>query len=390
MNTITEDDIKMAKKAERVHELIANRCTHYPDGTRVITKEFDSALYLERLMAVAKKIASSQEDVSILVQTRRGRQVPRLTRLGEELLLACQGYREFFHVGLGADERSRYREHKLHPYLDVAAEAISGVEATVSDAAAFKDYEALAKEINQLAVAIRTRCKDPRFKAEVKNFVRNAEAKLARALRYLLSLFKKRSRLLVLRVDLYVREEGRAWSYSQEADEAFDKFAAALSSSQIVPDVIGWMSARENGAERGRHYHVLAVLDGHKHHAGANLTRMLGEYWVNECVGSDKLGSYFNCFALADKYKHLGIGIIHFTDAQKLLGLYYATRYLCKDEVQLIATGERSRNFRRGVEDKNYVRLGAPRLKDDDLSLARQVLLGQVRPTKAVKPTKPG
>ena len=190
MNTVTKEDIKMTKQAERIHDVVANRCAHYPNGTLVITREFDSALYLERLMAIAKRIASSEEEVSVLVKARGGHQVPRLTQLGENLLLACKGYKDYFQIGFGADERSRYAERKLHPSLDVAAEAIAGVEATVTRAATLGNYEFLIREINQLAVGIRTRCKDPRFKTEVKNFTRNADAKLARALRYLLSLFK--------------------------------------------------------------------------------------------------------------------------------------------------------------------------------------------------------
>lgn len=388
MDKFTEEDIKLAEEAERHHELIANRCTHLPDGTMLVTSEFDSALYLERLMKTVKKIRTSKGDLSSLVEVRGGRRVARLTRLGNELALACKLYRECFYVGQGSEEKPRYSDHKFHPYLEVASQVIAEAEAAINDAAAFKQHEDFHEAINSLATEIRTRCNTPKFKTEVKNFERNAEGKLRRALLYLLSLFKRRSRLLILRVDLFVRAEGKAWSYSAEADEAFDKFAAKLSGSEIISDVLGWMSAREDGVERGRHYHVLVVVDAHKHHAGANLARMLGEYWVKDCVGSGKIGSYFNCFALVDKYKHLGIGVIHFTDAEKLLGLYYATRYLCKDEVQLIATGERPRNFRRGQEDKSYVRQGAPRMKDDGLSLARQVLLGRLRPIKARNKTE--
>ena len=258
-------------------------------------------------------------------------------------------------------------------------EEVEKAEHRVNVALGFKEQENLQQSLSSLAAGIHATTNTEAFKTAVRNYERNAEAKLRRALNYLLGLFRMRSRLLVLRVDLYVREEGKAWGYTAEAEAAFDKFAAALSRGAIVPDVLGWMSAREDGADRGRHYHVMAILDGHEHRAGANLTKMLGEFWVKECVGSDKVGSYFNCFALANKYKHLGIGMIHCTDARKLLGLFYATRYLCKDEVQLIATGERSRNFRRGVVDKDYVRRGAPRACQDDLSLARQVLFGQMR-----------
>lgn len=379
----TDEEIKLAMEAERHHELIANGCTHLPNGEKVVTYEFDSVLYLEQLTETAKRIKSSDGDVSKLVAARGGQRVVRFTKLGNALLLACKVYRECLLVGVGLDEKPRFGNHKFHPYLDVSLKAIAEAEALVYEADTFKHHERLHEALSSLATTIRTRCNTQQFKTEVKNYERNAETKLARALRYLISLFKKRSRLLFLRVDIYVREHAKAWSYSAAADDAFDKFAEALAGSKIVPDVIGWMSAREDGVERGRHYHVLVAVDGHERRAGANLARMLGEYWVKDCVGSDKVGSYFNCFALVDRYKHLGIGMIHCMDAKKLLGLYYATRYLCKKEVQVIATGERTRNFRRGLEDRSYVRLGAPRAQDDGLSLARQVLFGQMRPIKA-------
>lgn len=382
MELFTEEDIREAEEAERHHKLMAQGCIHLPSGKIVVTHEFDSTLYLERLMKSAKRIRFFEGDVCRLVVVRAHR-VVRLNRLGHSLLFACKSYRECAFVGAGEDERQRYGQHKFHPYLEIALNAVAEVEAAVNDALASNNHELVYELIARLATSIHAEANTESFKTSVRNYERNAEAKLRRALNYLLSLFAMRSRLLVLRVDLFVREEGKAWGYTAEADDAFDKFAEALSASAIVDDVRGWMSAREDGIERGRHYHVLALVDGHEHRAGANLTRMLGEYWVKECVGSDKLGSYFNCFALVDKYQHIGIGMIHCTDAKKLLGLFYATRYLCKDEVQLIATGKGSRNFRRGLEDKSYVRRGAPRARDDGLSLARQVLFGQMRLIKS-------
>lgn len=379
----TKEEIKQAIQAERHHELIANSCTHLPGGEIMLTEEFDSVRYLERLMKTAKQLRSTSEAATIPVRGRGGRQITRLTRLGQDLLLACKLHHESLYAGVGPDEHLRYQHYKFHPYLEVMLEVVPVFKLEINQAATDKDHALLCQAISRLATAARTVFKSQKFKTDLRNYERNSEIKLHRALRYLLSLFRQRSRLLILRVDLYVREEAKAWSYSVEADEAFDKFATALSAGGIVEDVIGWMSAREDGVDRGRHFHVLAAVDGHLHHAGANLTKMLGEYWVKECVGSDKVGSYFNCFKLVNRYKFLGIGMVHCMDAKKLLGLYYATRYLCKDDVQLIATGERVRNFRRGKEDKNYVRPGAPRRHDDDLSLARQVLFGQMRTIKA-------
>ncbi len=385
MMTFTEKDFLEAQEGERKLELLSRGCTHLPGGHSVITHEYDSVLYLGWVMRIAKRIRFFKGDVCKLVAGWRKARIVRLNRLGQSLLLICRQYRAVTTVWIGKDECPRFGHHKFHPYLDVTLKAVSEAEASINEALSYKDHERLYTAVSSLAVEIHIQTNTEAFKTSVRNFERNAEAKLRRALSYLVSLFRMRSRVLVLRVDLYVREKDRLWSYTPEAEAAFDKFASALSGCKIVPDVLGWMSAREDGLERGRHYHVMAILDGHERRAGVHLAKMLGEYWITECVGSDRVGSYFNCFALAKKYKHLGIGSIHCSDARKLLGLFYATRYLCKNDVQLVATGEGSRNFRRGIVDRNYVRRGAPRIGDDGLSTVKQALFGQMRRVAARK-----
>ena len=366
------ETVKRAIEAEEQHQILARGCVHKADGSFEVTKEHDAVAYVERLLKTTKHISESSGSMSTLVKGV-GRMVPKFTRLGEDLHLACRQYRECMFVEQDRETVPRYQGHKFCPHLDVGLTAISEVEAVVEHASTVRDFDLLHQTIGELAESIRRRCSTQEFKTGVRNYERNAKAKFKRALRYLLSLFRKRSRLLILRVDLYVREQDRNWSYSPEADAAYDRFLEALTEGRIVPDVIGWMGAREDGLDRGQHYHLLVAVDGHLHQAGAHLAKLLGEYWKNQCVPVGRSGSYFNCFALEKEYKYLGIGMVHNADAKKLLGLYYATRYLCKDEVQLVAVGERKRNFRRGVTIKEPRRRGAPRLNGDELALAKRV-----------------
>ena len=368
-------------KAELIHEGIAHGFTHELGGGMTIGKDFDAAIYLKGALANIKRIQSTSMAASILVESARGSPSIRFNKLGFELFIICRQYKAKICEIDGGEVKPLYEGRRLHPYLAVGLPAIAEYEQRIQRAAKV-DHALLHDLICEMVDAIRTQCASRNIKAEVDNFSRNAHAKLARAVRYVLSLFGKRSRLLILRVDLYVRAGSRGWSYSDEADVAFEKFACDLARCKIVPDVIGWMSAREDGIERGRHYHVWVALDGHEHHAGASLTKMLGEYWAHECVGSGEVASYFNCFALAKKYQYLGIGMVRCDNADKLLGLYYSIRYLFKEEVMLMPNSGRPRNFRRGLVDKDYVRRGAPRLHDDDLKLARSILLGS-KPYKA-------
>lgn len=366
--------------AERFHEELAEGFIHRSDGTIELVKEFEASLYLKGVLRLVEDAVVTTGQVSLLTTSSRGRSSIRFNRLGFDLYLACIQYEAKICRLVAGKLKPLYEGRILHPGLDLALALIAEFQARVRHAAS-TNHEALHELINELATAIRSRYRDGDVRKHTENFRRNSRAKLRRALRYVLSLFGKRSRLLILRVDLYVRPRSRDWSYTKEADAAFDHFADALSKGEIVPDVVGWMIAREDGLERGQHYHCLIAIDGHEHHAGVNLAKLIGEYWVHQCVGSAETASYFNCFTLVDKYKYLGIGMVRFDDEAKLLGLYYAIRYLCKERVMLLPNSERPRNFRRGVIDESYVRRGAPRRNDDDLAVARRVLLGK-RPKK--------
>jgi len=371
-----------AIEAERAHGVIASGFTHHPSGKLVVTKDFDATLYLGGVMRLVEDIQASTEGLSVLTTSAKGFPSIRFNKLGLDLFLACRQYSSKVCQEVEGELRPLYAGRRLHPFLAVGLPVIAEFERQIQLAAEV-NHEQLHGLISIMVDRIREGCRAEHANEKVRAIVANSRARLGRALRYILSLFRKRSRLLLLRVDLYVRPGAREWGYTTEADAAFDHFADALARSQIVPDVQGWMIAREDGLERGQHYHVLVAVDGHKHHAGVNLAKLIGEYWVNACVGSTNVASYFNCFALTKAYRFLGIGMVRFDDGDKLLGVYHAVRYLCKESVILMPTSARPRNFRRGVEDKDYVRRGAPRQMDDCLQLAEEVLL---RPRPRKKP----
>lgn len=365
-------------EAERVHEEVANGFVHCQDGRMVVARDLDAARYLKNLMRVVEGIQASADDVSILVKSARGQPSIRFNKLGLDLFIACRLYRTKICSVDSDGVKPLYEGRRLHPVLAAGLPVVAEFEQRVQ-LAALEDHERLHGHLATMVDAIRERCRVGQVKRKTEYFRRNSRAKLDRALKYVLSLYGKKSRLLILRVDLYIRPGSRDWGYSEEADAAFDTFLDDLASGRILPNVVGWMSAREDGIERGRHCHALVAIDGHKHHAGVNLAKLLGEYWVNECVGCGETASYFNCFSLVRSYRHLGIGMVRCDDRDRLLGLHHAVRYLCKDAVMLVPTSGRPRNFRRGEVDRDYIRFGAPRSNDDGLMLARKVLLDTKR-----------
>lgn len=97
---------------------------------------------------------------------------------------------------------------------------------------------------------------------------------------------------------------------------------------------------------------------------------------------SSIVASYFNCFALLKTYRHLGIGMVRCDDAEKLLGLFYAVRYLCKERsVMLIRTPGVRVTSDVARSTATTFGVGPPRQMEDDLRLAESVLL-RPRPRK--------
>lgn len=377
----TKDEVQQAIYAERRLQRMGERL--HVGKLNFLTEDTTVVVYFANLVDLAKKIGYRNVRLSELARTRYGTRRARLTRWGQRLVASCRQYDDLCRSWDGEEMRFRFDRHRFHPTLGVMLQAVDRYHRDLGRAVDAGNQDAVHETLTKVSEMVRARFASDEFRTEVRNYSRNSEQKFRRALDYLLSLFRSHSRLLILRVDLYVREEHKEWSYTADADDAFDKLVRDLQANKIVPNVLGWMSAREDGMVRGQHYHVLVALDGHKHRAGAILSKLIGEYWVKECVGSEYVGSYYNCFALEDHYVHLGIGQVHFSDAKKLLGLFYATKYLCKDEVQLIATGKRQRNFRRGVQVKEARRMGAPRKGSDNVDLARRVFFGQLADVKA-------
>lgn len=375
--------IEGAHKAEEAHEVLA-RGSLFGDNVRFITREFDAIHYLDRLKSLSRSICTSWQPCTV-VRQGTGKSKVKLSAVGDLLLRAVEGYEQCFLSGWKDGFQSRYKGSRLHPRLQVMVEAIQSWHGRLAELDPVSNSERFCDALNELAAAIRTKFASDDVKRQINNFERNAKQKLHRALNYTASLFQRCSRLLVVRVDLYARRTDGIPGLTDEhvgaIDEAFDRFADDLARECIVKHVVGWMSAREQGHERGRHFHVLVAMDGNLHREGVSIAKMLGEYWKAMFVDGQLVGTYFNCFGLTEKYKHLGIGMVHRMDGPKLVGLFFAIRYLCKTDVQWVAEGVKPRNFRRGQIDAEYVRRGRPRSHDDNLLLVHQTfstLMSQV------------
>jgi hypothetical protein len=385
--------------AEQDHHLFVRKtCPRY--GHTFVGPEHDFICWLLRAEKLVDTLSRSEDQPVEMTHDRRGQPRYQLTKIGKAIFNVCKSYNQ--------DSAEYYKHHRFNPPLTVILKIVDqwspelwahtnrNGEPVLSDPR--------TREILESATAsIRATCRSQDYKDEVDNYKRNEEKNITSCCEYLAAQFQRRSQLLILRIDLYFRPAFKGWGYTREADAHYARFLRALRENRIVPDVLGYISKREDGIDRGIHFHALIALDGHKHRDAANLTRVVGEDWVRRCgqgdyedgvdvgeTGKKDKASYFNCYTRMDQYRFNCLGLIHPTDADKLRGLRLAIEYLCKETTQLkpsppksqegdqdaaIQNGKGIRNLRKGIMPKGHSGRGAPRSSGLDTSAIERELL---------------
>lgn len=147
-----------------------------------------------------------------------------------------------------------------------------------------------------------------------------------------------RSRLLVVRVDLYYPSDyvGADMSGTTVTPDMVAKhraiFIERVEQSRSSEYLLDFVWKLEFTERKGFHYHWFFFFDGAKVRQGITLGRILGELW-EQVIGCKDV--YWNCNAGQHKYEHSGIGMISRGAEQHLNGLYRATNYLTKPDYYL-------------------------------------------------------
>lgn len=213
-----------------------------------------------------------------------------------------------------------------------------------------------------------------KFRKAVRSHDNMIQQNLRSVVKYVIGLFKKHSRLLILRIDLYYLKEHYSSITAQQNRIYLDKFLRALSESRIVSGVVGYISTTEYGYARGFHQHVFIALDSNEHQRDIFLTDVIGQYWTN-CT--DQKGNYNNCAKRKSKYQHCGIGMVHVSDVDKLKGIRLAIAYMVKGDYYVKTLLEKQRTLRKGVIPKMKNKMGAPRRNPEDTANMCLILQGK-------------
>ncbi len=181
------------------------------------------------------------------------------------------------------------------------------------------------------------------FKALARRRKRAARKNYWRISNLLDELLAYRSRLLVVRVDLYYPSvfvdaglTGRAVTPEVVAQHRAE-FIREVERLPVSKHLLDFAWKMEFTERKGFHFHWLFFFDGAKTRKGIVLGRCLGEIW-QKILGCQKV--YWNCNAAMDKYEELGIGMVSRRDKERLCGLDMAAEYLTKPDYYLALSNE--------------------------------------------------
>lgn len=266
-----------------------------------------------------------------------------------------------------------FPSHEVNPYVEVFFKCIDRLD----DLYSLKVWlelrngaaEAFLVRMNDLVEFVRLELTSDAFKAVLKRF-RKASFKRVNSLEgYIDALFAKHSRMLVVRVDLsyqsgFVSGRKEFYDHVKKVKVHWAKMQKDLHKGIPVDGLLGFACKLEYGQLKGFHFHLLLFYNGSNHRQDGVLARMVGEYWRDSITAG--AGRYFNCNAVKDKYRYLGIGMISFNQLDRVSALKNrVASYLTKVDYWIRLSPESGRSFFRGNMPKpKSVKRGRPRVHE--------------------------
>lgn len=306
---------------------------------------------LEELKAVAELVEAVVDGSELLFFSQpfsRGVERFRATHTGRQLLGALQAGLERF--------AECFPLCNLNPYVELLFRCAGRVDKPmlfhyVMTAFPHETLQHLTI-MNGIVADMRQEASQPDFKATIKRFAKASQERTASLARYIDAQFAKKSRLVVIRVDLSYEMgffRGRDLRDSLEGvKQDWAKMRQDLTKGVPIPSLLGYACKLEYAHRSGFHFHLLVFYSGASYRQDAVLARLIGEHWQR--VVSEGRGRYFNCNAKKDRYKYPGIGVISRSDIGLILNLkQHVADYLAKVDYWLRLPIACGRSFFRGV-----------------------------------------
>lgn len=206
------------------------------------------------------------------------------------------------------------------------------------------DGQRYGELFQNLVDCIRAEGHRPGFQKKLQGQRRDAARNRISALAYNDRLFARRSRLVVIRLDLGYRREVAQNISLKQLNRDLNRFLRNRRHNRMFEHLYGFIIKVEEGPLRGLHTHVVLYFLGSEVRKHGYLGERIGRYWAEHITPGR--GMYFNCNRRS--YKYPGIGVIERDDLAKRANLRERVLgYLFKDDQHVQVRG--GRVFRRGV-----------------------------------------
>jgi hypothetical protein len=202
------------------------------------------------------------------------------------------------------------------------------------------------------------------LKAEIENLRSQERLNKESLIDYLHKLTEHYAKLLFVRVDLYLNEEGAIDVSMVEYAQYMKILRNRMSNKDgCFSGLQGYAWSIEQGEQRGYHCHLLLIYDGHKHQHDFYLASQVGECWKSITNGG---GGHYTSNHSKSKAKFkasdsLGVGMIHRDNPQEVTNAINAAMYLVNPEkidqflkvklpkMKTFGTGQYNVRRRRGI-----------------------------------------
>ena len=237
----------------------------------------------------------------------------------------------------------------------------------------------MVEKLNLFLRDIRCEFESADFRRKISDLKRKSQKNYQSLMIYLNELFKKYSKLLILRVDLTYRKSNSGLSgrvipptYDQVKQHRVTLLRSMKKHLESVLSkdcLVGNVWKLEYGQKKSWHYHFIVILNGQEVRQDIDLAHIIGKYWLAITNGN---GLYYNCNQVKHHYKTPGIGLIGHRDKDLREGLRKIAAYLTKTDpiVRMIVPGN-GRTFGKGVVPRKASKhTGRPRQSDHAIKYA--------------------
>lgn len=280
-----------------------------------LTEENRAAKYVQMIADLVRDISNETDSLFSLVRRLDGRLGIKSVGKGGRLVQALSGQLALIEELLTGNA--------YNPFVELLREQLRKaplLHGMPSKLTAFdgNDAPTFCTALNQLVIDLRREARTEEFRRVLDNRRRQCQKNQKAAVRMINQIFERRSKVLVIRLDLVVggeTPETRGVAQSVSVKDARRSFAGFVRYLRETYPCLGYIYNLEYGVLTGYHFHVLIFMDGHLKWGDVAIAEQLGKHWRNTIT--EGRGRYWNCNAHPLNYQRLGVGMILRSDAIK-------------------------------------------------------------------------